>query len=94
MPDFPESEMVRYHLVVSEKINFLSIQSKFDKLVKQLNFTGYMNQGEHNQVIMHLQGNNNKIEYFLEKIERNRWIEIIEKKSIPVSKIEQTFMVL
>ena len=62
-------------------------------MINQLNFTGWMNFADKDSVEIIIQGMNNKVAYFLDKLEKNKCVEIMEKKSIPVCTIEQTFMV-
>ncbi|MEE1008752.1 MAG: hypothetical protein UH963_06400 [Agathobacter sp.] len=93
MPDFPEDEMVRYRIVLREKYFWVVLKMGFAKMINQLNFTGWMNFADKDSVEIIIQGMNNKVAYFLDKLEKNKCVEIMEKKSIPVCTIEQTFMV-
>ncbi len=94
LPDFPESEKVRMHIIFSGRVQKVGFRLEVAEFAKRLELTGNIKNLENGSVDLEIQGPKNKILFvidFMKHLKRIR-IDSMDKEEIPVDEAETEFV--
>lgn len=88
--------MIRYHILVSGRVQGVGFRYTASHLASLYNLTGWVRNCYDGSVEMEVQGGPGNIDFFIQKLKtESRWIRIrsLEKKQIPLESGETVFHV-
>lgn len=95
IPEFPEDEITRYHLIFSGRVQKIGFRLEVEKLAERLSLTGIIKNLENGNVDLEIQGQKNKILFLVNFMKSLKRIKItgIEKEEMSVDENETEFTV-
>ena len=79
LPKFAESEIVRYRILFSGRVQHVGFRLEVSELAKRLDLTGFCENLENGDVMAEFQGPKNKIKYLVQFMESLKRIKITDK---------------
>ena len=92
-PDFPPDEEKRFRMIFTGTVQGVGFRYQAKIIAGKLGLTGYAKNLPSGQVLVEIQGQNNRIEHFIYAMKsiRRIYIERIEKIELPLKKEEEKF---
>lgn len=88
LPKFAESEIVRYRILFSGRVQHVGFRLEVSELAKRLDLTGFCENLENGDVLAQLQGPEDKINFLMHFMESLKRIKITEKQVEFLSVVE------
>ena len=96
LPEFEMSEIKRYHIIFSGKVQHIGFRLEIEQLALKLQLSGWVKNLYNGDVEMEIQGMDNKINFLLRFMNSLKRIKIkrMDKKTIALLPQEQEFKII
>lgn len=96
IPKFSEAQNVRYHLIFRGRVQGVGFRLSMYELAQRLEISGWVRNLMDFTVEAEVQGNEEKIEFLLESMEKlpQASVKNIEKRKLPLVKNEMKFLII